>query len=173
MNQVYLLKLYVEEKKSISDVSAIIGVSKSTIRRALLKMNVLRTQSEGLVLANYKLGKHLLGKKFVRSEEFKARCSKLLKKRWENIAKGEYLNSKGYIEITTRVNRGKLKHRFIMEMHMGRKLNPNEVVHHKNEIKTDNRIENLEIMTRKYHSSHHGKINYKKRILNHKNQFTC
>lgn len=39
-----------------------------------------------------------------------------------------------------------LEHRIIVENHLDRLLNSNEVVHHKNHNKLDNRIENLEIM---------------------------
>ena len=47
-------------------------------------------------------------------------------------------------------------YREIMEEHLGRKLKPTEIVHHKNEDCTDNRIENLEIMSLKDHSSQHA-----------------
>ncbi len=47
------------------------------------------------------------------------------------------------------------RHRIFMEELVGRKLSEDEVVHHKNGNKHDNRIENLEIMTRSEHAKHH------------------
>lgn len=48
------------------------------------------------------------------------------------------------------------EHRVIMEKHIGRILSRKELVHHKNHIPTDNRIDNLMIMTKSEHSTHHG-----------------
>lgn len=56
-------------------------------------------------------------------------------------------------------NKGGLvkEHRLIMEKVIGRKLGIDEVVHHKNGIKTDNSMDNLEVMTRSEHTKLHNK----------------
>ncbi len=48
------------------------------------------------------------------------------------------------------------EHRVIAEQMIGRQLFDNEIVHHKNGKRWDNRIENLEVMTREDHGKLHG-----------------
>lgn len=55
------------------------------------------------------------------------------------------------------------EHRMIMSDFIGRKLLHNEEVHHKNEIKNDNRIDNLEIKIKPAHTSYHHKGKLKPR----------
>ena len=50
-----------------------------------------------------------------------------------------------------------LEHRYIMSQHLNRILNSNEIVHHVNEKRTDNRIENFQLMSDFEHKSFHGK----------------
>lgn len=58
-----------------------------------------------------------------------------------------------------------------METKLGRKLSKEEVVHHIDGNKTNNSLDNLQLMTRSEHSSHHAKENYKSRKINNKGQF--
>lgn len=63
-------------------------------------------------------------------------------------------DGKGYIR----------EHRLVMEKKLGRRLDPEEVVHHINHDKLDNRPENLEVMTLAQHtSSHHAGVPKPKR----------
>lgn len=64
---------------------------------------------------------------------------------------GQYINSQGYKMIRIKTNNYIREHRYIMEQFLKRSLERTEVVHHKNGNKIDNRIENLQILTRKEH----------------------
>ena len=62
-----------------------------------------------------------------------------------------YINRDGYVIITPRGERKHvLEHRFIMEKHLGRPLTKKETVHHKNGIRHDNRLRNLELWQGKH-----------------------
>ena len=66
-----------------------------------------------------------------------------------------WMNSKGYIEGKIWLPDGKQRrvkqHRWIIECQIGRRLNPQEDIHHLNGIKSDNRVENLQLI---HHSGH-------------------
>jgi len=78
----------------------------------------------------------------------------------------ERVNERGYIEVNishpSAVNGWMLKHRMVVENHIQRFLTDEEVVHHINEIKNDNRIENLFLCSASEHSKIHRLGGYHK-----------
>jgi len=77
---------------------------------------------------------------------------------------GKYLNSDGYVMIKCeghpKANRDGYvrEHRLVMEGKLQRYLEPWELPHHKNEIKTDNKPKNLELLSRHDHNILHDSL---------------
>lgn len=156
VNSVTLAEMYIDKKMSIPEISKEIGKSESTVRYHLLKQGVqLRTSKEGIALVRHKLGSGRRGKSFPHSEKAKKKMSEA-KKRYSLLHSKGYGIHNGYVRISVGENAGRNQHIVIMEQHIGRRLLKGEVVHHINGIKTDNRIENLKLMTNAEYSRLHS-----------------
>ena len=142
---------------SIPEVSKKTGTPLSTLRFRFKKKGILRSRTDGIKSASKRgrLGSGNRGKKRVFTDEWKKNISK------SKTGKGKGLSLKpsGYVEITMGENKGRMEHVVVMEKHIGRKIFSNECVHHKDEIRNHNNIDNLELMTRAEHLSLHAKKN--------------
>lgn len=105
-----------------------------------------------------------------RAAEYRAKLSAT--KRSQNIRGerashwkgGRHADRKGYIYVraTDHPNANAMgyvfEHRLVMEQVLGRLLTPDEVVHHINEVRADNRPENLQVMTHVEHMRLHAEL---------------
>jgi hypothetical protein len=84
---------------------------------------------------------------FPKRTRYRRRTIKKLEK------KRQYIDNRGYARYH---NTGELVSRYVASKYVAeRKLFPNEVVHHKNGNKLDNRAKNLEVLTHDQHRKKH------------------
>lgn len=120
------LKKYRREKLSISEIARECDVSFMTIARWLDRFKIRKIKSRGISRRGQKAG-------YWKGGRYKDNASGYI---WIYNPNHPSCTKKGYV----------LEHRLAIEKFIGRYLRGNEIVHHKNKIKDDNRIKNLEII---------------------------
>src|SRR3990172_7462682 len=110
-------------KMSSKEISKITGISKKYVQKLLLRYNLPRLKRGD---ASQMEKNH-----FWKGGRVVDKHGYILIKKNDH----PFCNHIGYVR----------EHRLVMEKHLGRYLVSSEVVHHKNGVKNDNRIENLEL----------------------------
>lgn len=165
----FLKREYVQNGKSMKQIATESNYGVGTIYNYIKKYGIesrihLTTEAKTKISAANKGNKYVLGQK--RTPEQKARMSAAKKYKWKKPTEfGGHKKKRadGYIKVYCPTHPMATKdgyvmeHILVMEKHIGRTITRDEVVHHKNHIRDDNRIENLQLMTFKEHSSLHMK----------------
>lgn len=170
INKDVLYKLYVVQQKPMHQIADELGVSIGTVYKYIHKYNINpRSQKESFDAlkengwgypqdAKDKIKNKLTGRKI--SEETRQKMSESAKQGGIGHKKKR---SDGYITIyfpdhpKSTADGYIMEHDLVMECLIGRHLNPEEVVHHINFKRDDNRKENLKLMTFKEHAAFHMK----------------
>lgn len=161
-----LEKLYIQDNRSTRYIGKVYGKSREWARRRLKEYDISIRHGGDAVKTQW------INNDKRRKEQSEFGKNNLVRHKEEHpLWNGGIYKSRGYIFVYCpdhpRVNKRPYmrQHILIIEAHLQRYLNyygqgndNNEVVHHINGIRDDNRIENLQLMTAKEHNILHGKL---------------
>jgi len=140
-NKEWLLKRYWEDKLSLKAIAKEIGCSPGVVASHM--------KSKGIPIRPIRIAVKIAGnikRKGEKAPNWRGGCRKL-NTGYIYIYKPDHPNATkaGYV----------MEHILVAEKKLGRYLKPNEVVHHINHDKSDNRPENLMVLTRSQHVHNH------------------
>ena len=166
-----LYKLYIVQEKPMHIVADEMGIAVGTVYNYLKKYEITTREPhkgmKGKKLsddARAKISTKTRGKKL--SPETIARISESRKLKGKGHKK---YRADGYVAVYypnhPKSNKSGyiMEHILVMEKIIGRHLMPDECVHHKNFIRNDNRIENLELMKKREHISYHSTLRWEQK----------
>ena len=135
--KIKLEHMYFQENKGLKRIAKELGVTRTVISRRFEKFGIKKLDpvSAKTVFGSAENSGNWKGGRIVQNGYYMVRCP--------NHPKAML----GYV----------YEHRLVMEQHIGRYLEKDEIVHHKNRDKQDNRLENLEILTPSEHNKVHRK----------------
>lgn len=135
--KIKLEHMYLQENKGLNRIAKELGVTRTVISRRFEKFGIKKLDpvSAKTVFGSAENSGNWKGGRIVQNGYYMVRCP--------NHPKAML----GYV----------YEHRLVMEQHIGRYLEKDEIVHHKNRDKQDNRLENLEILTPSEHNKVHRK----------------
>lgn len=156
VNKVILVDEY-KAGASLTELAAHHGLSVSTVRYHVLRAGALRSRSDGVRMAakSGKLGSGLRGKSRTFTEDHKKAMSRGRLKWADENALGITVKPSGYREYTRGEHKGRSEHVVKMEARIGRRLRPDEHVHHIDGNRLNNEENNLALVTRSGHARLH------------------
>lgn len=170
-----LRKLYIDERKTMKQIGDILGVDAAAIHYRLKKFGIPTRDrhdhptSDKVRENARRVGRSRKGAK--QSDEAKRKLSDAKKGHLLKPSQygGHLKNRSGYLYVYNPTHPHcssdgyVMEHRLVMEAALGRYLKRDEVVHHINENKKDNRLDNLMVMTSDEHMRLHNRKRQEKR----------
>jgi len=143
--------------KSLTEVAAEFELPVSTVRHHVVKAGLLRSRGDGVRMAAAagRIGAGLRGKSRTFSPSHKDAISASRRAWAETHACGLSQKPNGYVEHTRGVHKGRSEHVVLMEQRLGRRLLPDEHVHHIDGVRSNNHPDNLALVTRSGHARLH------------------